>query len=91
VSGWEIVRKSENVSLEPGFSYQMLVYCPIGKKVLGGGGTSNGAGAVEVYLTGSIPIDPYIDRSVWFLRWVNDYSQPRSVSLDGYAICAAVN
>ncbi|MFF4485020.1 hypothetical protein ACFY0F_00770 [Streptomyces sp. NPDC001544] len=77
VDGYQIV-KLPNANV-PNFQ-RRTVYCPAGKKVIGGGGEAQGNGAV---LVGSFPTD---DGSGWIALGRQD-GYP-SVGISVYAICA---
>ncbi|WP_406003253.1 hypothetical protein [Streptomyces sp. NBC_00829] len=77
VDGYQIV-KLPNANV-PNFQ-RRTVYCPAGKRVIGGGGEAQGNGAV---LVGSFPTD---DGTGWIALGRQDgYS---SVGISVYAICA---
>ncbi|MFF4014400.1 hypothetical protein [Streptomyces sp. NPDC001843] len=77
VDGYQIV-KLPNANV-PNFQ-RRTVYCPAGKKVIGGGGEAQGNGAV---LVGSFPTD---DGHGWIALGRQD-GYP-SVGISVYAICA---
>lgn len=76
LSGYQIVTNS----ITSGGHYDVDVYCPVGKKVLGGG-CNQQSGANR----GLVDANP-ISSSGWHCR-VRDISNPQSVTTTAYAIC----
>ncbi|MFJ6370098.1 hypothetical protein ACIQK5_18215 [Streptomyces virginiae] len=81
VSGYEIVRQ-EGVPVDPNGFEQVVVTCPAGKKVLGGGFVGNGAKLL------TIRSFPGAGGTSWIVTVQNTDTVPLGYS--GYAICANV-
>ena len=81
VGGHEIVHVIDFGTLSPGDTFSLIAPCPVGKKVLGGGG---GTGTDFFVIRSSIPLGG----TGWAVSFLSVSESILGSSFEGYAICA---
>jgi hypothetical protein len=86
VSGYEVVTVQQQATIPAGNALGgFAAFCPLGKKVLGGGGSSLGGAAIV--LKESLPIA----NTGWEVMVANESAVPVMTTVTAYAVCAFVS
>lgn len=86
VAGYEVI--GQQLAVAPGSAATLLVRCPEGKLVLGGGGIGIGGNLDNFRVVHSVPVIDNLG-AAWQARFLNEGTNVRNFSV--YAICAKVS